>query len=154
MNETETRAELIDPALAAAGWGVVEESTVRREYPVTDGRIQVGGRRAAPLKADYLLIYRGIKLATIEAKSNEKPYGEGVGQAKDYAERLDLEHTFATNGEEIYHINMKTGEEGLVESYPTPDELWNNTFAEPNAWRDKCNAQPMNNNNEYCNIDI
>ncbi|MBT4726152.1 MAG: DEAD/DEAH box helicase family protein [Planctomycetaceae bacterium] len=147
MNEAETRAELIDPALAAAGWGTVEDAVIRREWKITDGSIQVGGRRSRQLYADYLLIYRGIKLATIEAKSNEKPYGEGVGQAKDYATRLDLEHTFATNGEEIYHINMKTGEEGLVESYPTPDELWNNTFAEPNEWRDKFNAQPMNNNN-------
>ena len=35
MNEAETRAEHIDPALAAAGWGVVEGSRVRREYPIT-----------------------------------------------------------------------------------------------------------------------
>ena len=31
MNEAETRAELIDPALKAAGWGVVEASRVHRE---------------------------------------------------------------------------------------------------------------------------
>ena len=146
MNEAETRAELIDPALAAAGWGV-EDAVIRREYSITQGRIQVGGRRSAALKADYLLIYRGVKLATIEAKSNEKSYAEGVGQAKDYATRLDLEHTFATNGEQIYHINMKTGKEGLVDSYPTPDELWENKFAEANEWRDKFLSQPMNNNN-------
>jgi len=35
MNEAETRAEHIDPALQAAGWGVVEESRIRREYPIT-----------------------------------------------------------------------------------------------------------------------
>ena len=146
MNEAETRAELIDPALADAGWGV-EDADIRREYSITQGRIQVGGRRSAALKADYLLIYRGVKLATIEAKSNEKSYAEGVGQAKDYATRLDLEHTFATNGEQIYHINMKTGKEGLVDSYPTPKELWENKFAEANEWRDKFLSQPMNNNN-------
>lgn len=146
MNEAETRAELIDPALADAGWGV-EDAVIRREYSITQGRIQVGGRRSAALKADYLLIYRGVKLATIEAKSNEKSYAEGVGQAKDYATRLDLEHTFATNGEQIYHINMKTGKEGLVDSYPTPKELWENKFAEANEWRDKFLSQPMNNNN-------
>ena len=66
MNEAETRAELIDPALADAGWGV-EDAVIRREYSITQGRIQVGGRRSAALKADYLLIYRGVKLATIEA---------------------------------------------------------------------------------------
>ena len=32
MNEAETRAEHIDPALAAAGWGVVEGSRIRREF--------------------------------------------------------------------------------------------------------------------------
>ena len=30
MNESETRAELIDPASHAAGWGVVEGSRIRR----------------------------------------------------------------------------------------------------------------------------
>ena len=56
MNESETRAELIDPALAAAGWGSVEESIVRREYKITDGRIQIGGRRSKQLIADYVLV--------------------------------------------------------------------------------------------------
>ena len=37
MNEAETRAEHIDPALKAAGWGVVEGSRIRREYPITLG---------------------------------------------------------------------------------------------------------------------
>ena len=46
MNEAETRAELIDPALKAAGWGVVEASRVRREV-VTLGRLQGAGVRAA-----------------------------------------------------------------------------------------------------------
>jgi type I restriction enzyme R subunit len=73
MNEAETRAELIDPALAAAGWAVVEDSRIRREFPITAGRIQPGGQRARPLIADYVLICRGKKLATIEAKSDEKP---------------------------------------------------------------------------------
>ena len=40
MNESETRAEHIDPALAAAGWGVVEGSRIRREYPITLGRLE------------------------------------------------------------------------------------------------------------------
>ncbi|QDT34819.1 EcoAI/FtnUII family type I restriction enzme subunit R [Thalassoglobus polymorphus] len=144
MNETETRAELIDPALVAAGWGVVEESRIRREYPVTKGRIQVGGKRGLPLKADYVLIYRGHKLAAIEAKSNEKEVGEGVGQAKDYAHRLNLDTTFAANGKEIYQICMKTGTEETVERFPTPDELWDKTFSKQNEWRDRFAAEPYN----------
>ena len=55
MNETETRAELIDPALAAAGWGKVEDSRIRREQ-ITEGRIQIGGRRGKKLIADYVLV--------------------------------------------------------------------------------------------------
>ncbi|WP_237227655.1 EcoAI/FtnUII family type I restriction enzme subunit R [Rubinisphaera sp. JC750] len=144
MNEPETRAELIDPALAAAGWGTVEESVVRREYQITDGRIQIGGKRTGKLKADYVLVYRGRKLAVIEAKSDELPASSGVAQAKEYAKRLDVATTYATNGKTIYQICMKTGAEGPVDCYPTPDELWNTTFAAQNEWRDKFNREPMN----------
>lgn len=144
MNESETRANLIDPALAAAGWGTVEDSLVRREFKITDGRIQIGGRRSKQLVADYVLVYRGIKLAVIEAKSDEKDASEAVMQAKEYAQRLDSQTTFATNGKTIYQICMKSGTEGTVAQYPTPDELWAKTFSEANEWRDKFNRQPMN----------
>ncbi len=146
MNESETRAELVDPALAAAGWGSVEDSFVRREYKITDGRIQLGGRRSKRMIADYVLVYRGIKLGVIEAKSDEKEAADGVGQAKEYAGRLDIQTTFATNGKTIYQICMKTGDEGPAERYPTPQELWDKTFAESNQWRDKFNREPLNNN--------
>lgn len=146
MNESETRAELIDPALAAAGWGSVEDSLVRREFKITDGRIQIGGQRSKRMIADYVLVYRGIKLGVIEAKSDEKEAADGVGQAKEYAGRLDIETTFATNGKTIYRICMKTGAEGTIDRYPTPQELWDTTFAESNEWRDRFNREPMNNN--------
>lgn len=38
MNEARTRAKLIDPALRAAGWGVVERSRILREYPRSAAR--------------------------------------------------------------------------------------------------------------------
>ena len=79
MNEAETRAEHIDPALQAAGWGVVEGSRIRREFPITPGRIEGMGRRGNPLKADYVLVYRNTKLAVIEAKPWDAPLTEGVG---------------------------------------------------------------------------
>jgi hypothetical protein len=63
MNESETRAEHIDPALKEAGWGVVEGSKVLREYQITQGRIEGAGRRGKPLIADYVLQYRNTKLA-------------------------------------------------------------------------------------------
>ncbi|QMW01035.1 EcoAI/FtnUII family type I restriction enzme subunit R [Spirosoma foliorum] len=143
MNETETRAELIDPKLTASGWGVVPNTKVLREFIITNGKIQTGGGRGKQLKADYVLMYKGIKLAVIEAKSNELPVGEGVAQAKNYAQMLGLETTYAANGKEIYRIDMKTGQEGLVANFPTPDQLWNKTFDNPNHWRDLFNAVPF-----------
>ena len=123
MNEAETRAEHIDPALAAAGWGVVDGSRVRREYPITIGRLEGAGRRSKALTADYVLEYRNTKLAVIEAKAWGKPLTEGVAQAKDYASRLAVRHTYASNGQGIYGIDMHTAMEGPTERYPTPDEL-------------------------------
>ena len=143
MNEAETRAELIDPKLKACGWGVVEGSKILREYHITAGKIQIGGVRAKKLTADYILVYKGIKLAVIEAKSDIQGIGEGVAQAKQYAEKLNLETTYSTNGKEIYCICMKTGAEGLVANYLTPNELWDKTFAVQNLWREKFSAIPF-----------
>ncbi|NJN28932.1 MAG: DEAD/DEAH box helicase family protein [Cyclobacteriaceae bacterium] len=137
MNEAETRAELIDPKLKACGWGVVEGSKVLREYRITEGQIQSGGGRGRKIIADYILVHKGIKLAVIEAKSDELEVGEGVMQAKQYAEKLQLETTYSTNGKAIYQICMLTGEEGLVTDFLSPEELWNKTFAEQNEWREK-----------------
>ncbi len=128
MNEAETRAELIDPKLKACGWGIIEGSKILREYNITDGKIQTGGGRSKKIIADYVLVYKGIKLAVVEAKSDDLGVGEGVAQAKQYADKLKLETTYSTNGKEIYSICMKTGAEGLVANYLTPEELWNKTY--------------------------
>ncbi len=74
MNETETRAEHIDPALAAAGWGVVEGSRIRREYTITQGRLEGFGRRGKSLTADYVLICRDTKLAVRRAQRLARLY--------------------------------------------------------------------------------
>ncbi len=143
MNEAETRAEHIDPALKAAGWGVVEGSRIRREYPITLGRLEGGGRRGKPLSADYVLEYRNTKLAVVEAKAWHRPLTEGVGQAKDYAGKLAIRFTYASNGQGIYGIDMHTGHEAELAHYPTPEELWNLTFASQNTWRDRFAAVPF-----------
>ena len=136
MNEAETRAELIDPALRAAGWGVVEGSRVRREFPITPGRIEGPNRRARGLSADYILEYRGKKLAIVEAKAHHLDVNEGVGQAKDYAAKLQIRHTYASNGRQIYAIDMHHGSEGLVDTFPSPDTLWQWINGQPDFWRD------------------
>lgn len=150
MNETETRAELIDPVLKAAGWGIVEGSRIRMEFPINKGRLIGHGQRSKPDKADYILQYKNRNLAVIEAKASDKYYTEGVGQAKNYAERLQVRFTYSTNGIQIYCIDMQEGTEGDVTSYPTPDELWELTFGEQDklqpisaVWREKLLSVPF-----------
>jgi type I restriction enzyme R subunit len=122
MNEADTRAELIDPKLAAAGWVTSVETgvRVRREYNINAGEIRAGGIRTGQLKADYILEYLNIKLAVVEAKSNELEVSEGVAQAKLYAQKLRLQASFAANGKEIYAIDHKNGTEGVVAAFPSP----------------------------------
>ena len=137
MNESETRAEHIDPALKAAGWGDVDGSRILREYHITPGRIKGLGKHGTPEIADYVLVYRNLKLAVVEAKAWDKALTEGVGQAKCYAEKLEIRYTYSTNGQGIYGIDMETGKEGEVAQYPSPEELWNLTFAKQNEWRNR-----------------
>ena len=136
-NESETRAEYIDPKLKESGWGEVEGSKILREFRITDGKIQGGGLRAKPEIADYVLVYKNQKIAVVEAKAEDLPVGEGVAQAKAYAEKLRLAYTYATNGREIYEMSMSDGREGEVERFPTPDELWNRTFSDWNDWENR-----------------
>ena len=145
MNEAETRAELIDPKIKEAGWGDVEGTIVRREFKITNGEIKPGGIRAGIIRADYVLIYKNRKLAVIEAKSDELPVSDGVSQAKDYAQKLKLLTAYSTNGKKIYEITFIKNEKGElvissekeVDAYPSPDELWERTFAHKNEWSKK-----------------
>jgi len=162
MNESETRAELIDPTLRAAGWGVVEGSRILREFKVTQGRLLGAGRRIDPDIADYILVYRNRKLAVIEAKREDLSESEGVAQAKHYAAKMAVRFAYATNGHRIYRMDLGatavqepanieesndpaifSSAEGLVEHFPTPDELWAATFAIPNAWRERFAQVPF-----------
>lgn len=149
MNEAETRAELIDPALKAAGWGVVEGSRVNREYHIAPGRIEGLGRRGKPLIADYILVYRNTKLAVIEAKAFGESLTEGLAQAKDYSGKLAVRFAYSTNGQGVYCADMTTGKEGDVPCYPSPQELWDRTFAQENAWRDRFADVPFEDKGGY-----
>jgi type I restriction enzyme, R subunit len=150
MNEAETRAEHVDPAIRAAGWGVVDGSRVQREFRITPGRIEGYGRRAKPEIADYVLVYRNTKLAVIEAKAWDAALTKGAAQAKCYAGKLAVRFTYSTNGRGIYAVDMATGREDEVAKYPSPDELWDLTFAEENEWRDRFALVPFEEKGGSC----
>jgi type I restriction enzyme, R subunit len=143
MNEAETRAELIDPALKRAGWGVEAHSRIAREE-ITLGRLKgAGSKRAKGDIADYVLVYKGHKLGVIEAKKRDLPDTEGAAQAKRYADLLQARYAYSTNGLKIYQIDMQTGAEKYVDRYPTPQELWDLTFGEASQWRDRFGDVPF-----------
>lgn len=157
MNETETRRRIIDPALYAVGWEQVPESeilTEQRAYLIAPGRVSAIPQNRHPKKADYILEYKKKKLAVIEAKSDEKSVFEGIDQAKLYAEMLHIRFAYATNGKEIWQIDMGVKDaqgkhiipstEGAVDKFPTPQELWQMTFTEKNDWRDRFNLCAYN----------
>lgn len=155
MNESQTRHDKIDPKLSAAGWGIVPGSKILVEQSayIAPGRITSTGHKK-PKKADYILEYKGQKLAVIEAKSDEKDVAEGVDQAKLYADALNIRYTYSANGDEIWFIDMgvknSKGEyiipskEGELDSFPSPQDLWQMTFPKENPWRDKFNLCALN----------
>lgn len=147
MNESETRAEYIDPKLKEAGWGEVEGSKILREFRITDGKIQTGGTRGKPEIIDYVLQYKNRKIGTLEAKSVDFSVTEGKEQAVSAAKKLQIDYAFSSNGKEIYQVEMKTGAEAPIEKFPTPDELWNRTFSDWNEWKEKFANVP--NEGEY-----
>jgi type I restriction enzyme R subunit len=72
-----------------------------------------------------------------------------VGQAKDYAGKLSIRFTYASNGQGIYGIDMHTGAEAELAQYPSPEALWNLTFAAQNVWRDRFAAVPFEDRGGY-----
>ncbi len=151
MNEAQTKHDLIEPALREAGWGVIDGSRLRLEFPITKGRLIGQNRRATPLFADYVLEYKNRRIGVVEAKSRDLYYTDGVGQAKDYAERLNIRFTYATNGLQIYGIDMDEGTEGDVSRFPSPDQLWEMTYPTPKEdykieianWKERLFAVPF-----------
>ena len=148
MTEADTRAELIEPALARSGWGG-EDAKVKREYSLRLGRLEADGKRGERLAADFVLNYKNINLAVVEAKKASLSYGAGVAQAKLYARLLKTRFAYATNGKEIYQIDMLSGEEKLIPEYPSPEELWAASFEENNQIWERLAAVPLNTDGRF-----
>jgi len=123
--EADTCRKFVLPKLYAAGWN---DDQINEQRTFTDGRIMVAGKkiwRRAQKRADYLLRYRpDLMLAVVEAKAAHKTPGDGLQQAKEYAQILDLKFAYGTNGHGIVEFDFLTGKETVIESFPTPDALW------------------------------
>lgn len=133
MTEEEVKLNYITPAIERAGW---DKRFIRMEFPITDGKIIVRGDKAFRLKkkrADYVLFYKeNLPLAVIEAKDDSHLISDGMLQAQQYADMLDLRFVFTSNGSGFTFYDMKTGEQKNLELYefPTPDELYKKQFKE------------------------
>jgi type I restriction enzyme R subunit len=124
--EADTCRTYVLPRLYQAGW---QTDQIGEQRTFTDGRILVEGRvarRGRPKRADYLLYYKEpiYPLAVVEAKAAYKSAGDGMQQAKSYAETLGLLFAYATNGLSILEFDYSTGLERAVGAFPSPAELW------------------------------
>ncbi|QHN05378.1 DEAD/DEAH box helicase [Granulicella sp. WH15] len=123
--EADTCRQFVLPRLYAAQWN---DTQIAEQRTFTDGRIVMAGEtpvRKKQKRADYLLRYtRDFPLAVVEAKVVHKTAGDGMQQAKDYAQILGLQFAYATNGKEILEFDFLTGLETKIVDFPTPKELW------------------------------
>ena len=133
MTEEEVKLNYITPAIEEAGWS---KKQIRMEYSITAGKIVVRGNVAKRLpkkKADYVLFYKdNLPLAVVEAKDNNHLVGDGMQQALDYAEKLDLRFVFTSNGDGfLFHDRMKGTEVKLdLDQFPSPQELFDEQYKE------------------------
>ena len=125
LTEADTCRKFVLPKLYAAQW---TDDQISEQKTFTDGRIIIVGtrpRRKEQKRADYLLRYRrDFPIAVVEAKKLYKSAGDGIQQAKEYAQILGLKFAYGTNGKEILEHDFLSGQERSIEKFPTPEELW------------------------------
>ncbi len=131
FSERDICTKFITPALHSAGWD--SESQIREEVSFTKGRIIVRGKlvsRGKPKRADYVLYYKpNIPIALIEAKDGRHSVGDGIQQALEYAESLEIPYVFSSNGTGfVFHDrtgHAPTRETTLsLDGFPSPAALW------------------------------
>lgn len=128
MTEEDIKIKYINPAIEKSGWDI--NRNVKFEYCFTDGRIIVRGnktKRGDKKKADYLLYYLpNIPIAVIEAKDNNHSVGDGMQQAIEYANVLDVPFAYSSNGDGFLEHDMRAGKERELKmnEFPSPEELW------------------------------
>ena len=123
--ESETCREYVVPRLKDSGW---LRDQIHPQYPITAGRVVFRGRRPyreEELRADYALeVSPGFPIAVVEAKREYAKPADGLQQAKEYAELLDLPIALASNGKGIIEFDFYTGLERTLDRFPRPDEIW------------------------------
>ncbi len=139
-SESDTRAKYIDPSLKNSNW---EETSIIREYYFTAGRKGLWWKRWKRKFADYILTYKWVKLAIIEAKKQDLYVTEWLEQVKDYANILNLRFVYSTNGREIYEYDIKNSIWNIIEKYPTPEELYKKTIWKDNLTKQKLLEEPF-----------
>ncbi len=134
LTETDIRTKFITPAIVGATggkWNVMTQ--VREEVFFTKGRVIVRGKtvkRGDAKKADYLLDYKpNLTLAVVEAKDNKHAVGDGMQQALEYAETLDVPFAYSSNGDAFleHDRTVKSGpvtRELPLDQFPSAEELW------------------------------
>ncbi len=131
LTEADIRTKFIMPAIISSNWDLMTQ--IREEAFFTNGRVIVRGKtvqRGKAKKADYLLDYKpNLPLAVVEAKDNNHSLGDGMQQALEYAETLDIPFAYSSNGDAFLEHD-RTAAAGTVtreiplDQFPSPEELW------------------------------
>src|SRR6266446_6010038 len=125
LTEADTCRRYVLPKLYAAGW---TDEQISEQKTFTDGRIVLTGdkiKRRPQKRADYLLRYRkDFAIAVVEAKSVYEHPGDGLQQAKEYAQILGLKFAYATNGKGIVEHDFLTGRDNDLDAFPSAEDLW------------------------------
>lgn len=131
MTEEEVKLNYITPAIEEAGWS---KKQIRMEYAITDGKIVVRNNIAKRLPkkiADYVLFYKeNLPLAIVESKDNSHRVGDGMQQALEYADKLDVRFVFTSNGDNFLFHDKKLGTEEIIplDEFPSPEILFEKEY--------------------------
>jgi len=118
LSESDICDIYITPAIKKAGWDAIKQ--IRREVTLTPGPVIVRGNMSARNKkkkkyADYVLSWEpGIPVSVIEAKDNNHSIGDGMQQALDYANILDIPFVYSSNGDGFLGHD-RTAKQGKIE---------------------------------------
>lgn len=134
FSEADTKAKFIDPKLKESAR---DEANIIREEYFTTWRKFGANTRWTPGYVDYLLKYKNKNLAIIEAKKSEESPTKWLEQAKTYWQKLQVRFVYSTNWYEIYEFDLKLWKWDFVDSFPSPEELFQKIIWKTNHLKEK-----------------